>query len=103
MEGIHRELLAEATWNGDQVAPLFGYLGAAAALVFSCERWPRPCHRRLTTVSIEALQRLGELRELWGAAIGAVCRRRWLPSCWGRPGRAGFGGAARPRLLPPDS
>jgi hypothetical protein len=23
-------------WNGDQVAPLFGYLGAASALVFSC-------------------------------------------------------------------
>jgi hypothetical protein len=28
---------ATVEWNGDQVAPLFGYLGAAAALVFSCE------------------------------------------------------------------
>lgn len=28
---------ATVVWNGDQVAPLFGYLGAAAALVFSCE------------------------------------------------------------------
>ncbi|GAB4819232.1 hypothetical protein N2152v2_006278 [Parachlorella kessleri] len=40
MEGLHRALLessnAEVVWNGDQVAPLFGYLGAAAALVFSC-------------------------------------------------------------------
>lgn len=28
--------MSTTTWNGDQVAPLFGYLGAASALVFSC-------------------------------------------------------------------
>ncbi|KAI8104713.1 hypothetical protein M9434_003266 [Picochlorum sp. BPE23] len=25
-----------AEWNGDQIAPFFGYLGAASAIIFSC-------------------------------------------------------------------
>ena len=36
MEGIHRQLLAEST-TGDVVGPFFGFMGAAAALVFACE------------------------------------------------------------------
>ena len=34
---LHTAAAQMTTWNGDQVAPLFGYLGAASALVFSCE------------------------------------------------------------------
>ncbi len=36
MEGIHRQLLADTT-NGDVVGPFFGFMGAAAALVFACK------------------------------------------------------------------
>ncbi|KAK2077403.1 V-type proton ATPase 16 kDa proteolipid subunit [Prototheca wickerhamii] len=28
--------MTETQWNGDQIAPFFGYLGAASALAFSC-------------------------------------------------------------------
>ena len=37
MDGIHRQLLAEASAKGDVVGPFFGFMGAAAALVFACE------------------------------------------------------------------
>lgn len=30
-----------AVFNGDEVAPFFGFIGAAAALVFSCMHWIR--------------------------------------------------------------
>ncbi len=36
MEGIHRQLLADTT-TGDVVGPFFGFMGAAAALVFACK------------------------------------------------------------------
>ena len=36
MDGIHRQLLAD-TAAGDVVGPFFGFMGAAAALVFACE------------------------------------------------------------------
>lgn len=36
MDGIHRQLLADAA-AGDVVGPFFGFMGAAAALVFACE------------------------------------------------------------------
>lgn len=36
MDGIHRQLLAD-TAKGDVVGPFFGFMGAAAALVFACE------------------------------------------------------------------
>lgn len=36
MEGITRELMASANAEGDPTAPFFGFMGAAAALVFSC-------------------------------------------------------------------
>lgn len=37
MDGIHRQLLQEAAHKGDVVGPFFGFMGAAAALVFACE------------------------------------------------------------------
>lgn len=36
MDGIHRQLLADPA-AGDVVGPFFGFMGAAAALVFACE------------------------------------------------------------------
>ena len=36
MEGIHRQLLQEAA-KGDVVGPFFGFMGAAAALIFACK------------------------------------------------------------------
>ena len=36
MEGIHRQLLEGETWFGDSTGPFFGFMGAAAALVFAC-------------------------------------------------------------------
>lgn len=36
MDGIHRQLLQEAT-KGDVVGPFFGFMGAAAALIFACK------------------------------------------------------------------
>ena len=39
MEGIHRQLLQDAS-TGDVVGPFFGFMGAAAALIFACESDP---------------------------------------------------------------
>lgn len=36
MEGISRHLLENERWQGDSTGPFFGFMGAAAALVFSC-------------------------------------------------------------------
>ena len=36
MEGIHRQLLQD-TSTGDVVGPFFGFMGAAAALIFACK------------------------------------------------------------------
>ncbi|KAK9839520.1 hypothetical protein WJX81_006976 [Elliptochloris bilobata] len=36
MEGIHRQLLEGEQWVGDSTGPFFGFMGAAAALVFAC-------------------------------------------------------------------
>ncbi len=49
MEGIHRQLLEGEQWVGDSTGPFFGFMGAAAALVFACARPPRAlvCGRRL--------------------------------------------------------
>ncbi len=41
MEGIHRQLLEGEQWVGDSTGPFFGFMGAAAALVFACARPPR--------------------------------------------------------------
>ena len=38
MEGIHRQLLEGEQWVGDSTGPFFGFMGAAAALVFACAR-----------------------------------------------------------------
>ena len=40
MEGIHRQLLEGEQWVGDSTGPFFGFMGAAAALVFACARSP---------------------------------------------------------------
>lgn len=37
MEGVPRALLQAANQSGDTVAPFFGFIGAASALVFACE------------------------------------------------------------------
>ncbi len=43
MEGISRHLLDGEQWVGDSVGPFFGFMGAAAALVFACESYsPSP-------------------------------------------------------------
>lgn len=36
---MDRALLQAANQSGDTVAPFFGFIGAASALVFACE-WP---------------------------------------------------------------
>ena len=36
MEGISRHLLEDEKWYGDSTGPFFGFMGAAAALVFAC-------------------------------------------------------------------
>ncbi len=40
MEGVPRALLQAANQSGDTVAPFFGFIGAASALVFACEFSP---------------------------------------------------------------
>ncbi len=49
MEGISRHLLDGEQWVGDSVGPFFGFMGAAAALVFACE-----CLRALPGAQISA-------------------------------------------------
>jgi hypothetical protein len=84
---MERMLLADAGASNNDTAPFFGFIGAAAALVFSCERLPGP--RRLTNAcrppSIAAPRRrpaaAAATHQAWPA-----CRQPAVPrarrACW---------------------
>ena len=63
----YRQLLQDTTSSNQDTAPFFGFIGAAAALVFSCEELSTP--RDL----------------LFGFVMTAWCR--WLPALLGNGDR----------------
>ncbi len=74
MEGIHRQLLADSD-VGDVVGPFFGFMGAAAALVFACKLQQQSWLPHETPLTLFAQPKI------LCSLVVLMLDTRWLPRC----------------------